>query len=251
MVPRWGLADRIELGTAPVVAPPQTGPSASTVRTALFVSVLVLSIAAFVFAVRYALLIFNRNTLLNSWVAGASVWLGMLASLAAIATVGASVVMLVRWLIARRAAAFGYRGISEPRSARALWAGCLLPLVNVLWAPVYVIELALIEERYVRLRRPIVLWWIVWALSYAISLFAIATSWTSDVQGIANNTVMMVLGYLCAATTVAAIARVFEQFEQRPVERSTHRWLVMGADPAETTPAATSAVELDGQEPAA
>lgn len=78
-------------------------------------------------------------------------------------------------------------------------------MVNLLWAPLYVIELALVEDRYTRLRRPIVVWWIVWIVSNAISMFAFATSWVTDAQGIANNTTMMVLAYLCAAAAVALL----------------------------------------------
>lgn len=55
-------------------------------------------------------------------------------------------------------------------------------MVNLLWAPLYVIELALVEDRYTRLRRPIVVWWIVWIVSNAISMFAFATSWVTDAQ---------------------------------------------------------------------
>lgn len=135
---------------------------------------------------------------------------GVLVSLAAIAAAGTTIALLVRWLVARRAAAFMHQGLPERRSARELWAGCLLPMVNLLWAPLYVIELALVEDRYTRLRRPIVVWWIVWIVSNAISMFAFATSWVTDAQGIANNTTMMVLAYLRAAAAVAAAARVFE-----------------------------------------
>lgn len=175
---------------------------------------------------------------------------GVLVSLAAIAAAGTTIVLLVRWLVARRAAAFMHQGLPERRSARELWAGCLLPMVNLLWAPLYVIELALVEDRYTRLRRPIVVWWIVWIVSNAISMFAFATSWVTDAQGIANNTTMMVLAYLCAAAAVAAAARVFEGFEQKPVERPAHRWVVVNTD-GRSAPASSVAVELDGQEPAA
>ena len=105
-------------------------------------SVLVLSIAALVYVVRYVLLVINRNTLLNSLVAIAADWLGVLASVAAIAAVITSGVMVIRWLIARRAAVFSHHGLPEQRSVRALWAGCVVPLANLLWAPVFVIELA-------------------------------------------------------------------------------------------------------------
>ncbi|QUR69403.1 DUF4328 domain-containing protein [Mycobacterium spongiae] len=249
-IPRWGLLDRVDEVPVRFEAPPPVGPSAAAVRTAMFVSTLVLGVAALVFVVRYVLLVINRNTLLNSAVATGSVLLGVLVSLGAMVAVGISVILLVRWLIARRAAAFRHRGLPEPRSARSLWAGCLLPLVNLLWAPVYVIELALVEQNYARLRKPIMLWWGVWVLSSAVSIFAIATSGVSDAQGIANNTVMMVLGYLGAAMAVAAVARVFEGFERKPVERPAHRWMMVESEPA-AGPAAEMAVELDGQKPAA
>jgi hypothetical protein len=249
-MPRWGLADRVDQAPATAEAAARTGPSAAAVRTTLFVSVLVLGIAAVVYVVRYVLLVINRNTLLNSVVADAADWLGVLASLAAIAALITCVVVLIRWLIARRAAAFSQHGMPEQRSVRALWAGCLVPLVNLLWAPVYVIELAIVEDHFARLRRPILVWWFVWVLSNAVSIFAIVTSRATDAQGIANNTVVMVFAYLFAAVTVAAVARVFEGFERKPVERPAHRWVVAGPDqPA--PPASAGPVELEGQEPAA
>jgi hypothetical protein len=250
VIPRWGLADRVEQAPVAAEKPTQTGPSAAIVRTTLFVSVLVLSIVALVYVVRYVLLVINRNTLLNSIVAIAADWLGVLASLAAIAAVIASGVTLIRWLITRRDAVFAHHGLPDPRSVRAIWAGCAVPLANLLWVPVYVIELATIEQHYARLRRPIVVWWIAWVFSYVVSIFAIATSFATDAQGIANNTVLMVFAYLLAAAALAAVARVFEGFERKPVERPAHRWVVVDPD-RPVTPASMAPVELEGQEPAA
>jgi glucan phosphoethanolaminetransferase (alkaline phosphatase superfamily) len=210
----------------------------------------VLSAAALIYVVRYVLLVINRNTLLNSWVAIGADWLGILASVAAIGAVIAYGVVLIRWLIGRRAAVFAHLGLPEQRSVRALWAGCVLPFANLLWAPVYVIELAILEDHYARQRRPIVQWWIVWILSYLVSIFAVITSFATDAQGIANNTVLMVLAYLFAATTAAAAGRVFEGFERKPVERPAHRW-VMVADEKPVARASAGPVELQGQEPAA
>jgi Domain of unknown function (DUF4328) len=250
VIPRWGLADRVAQAPAAAEKPTRTGPSTAIVRTTLFLSVLVLSIAALVYVVRYVLLVVNRSTLLNSIVAIAADWLGVLASVAAIAALITSGVMLIRWLIARRAAVFARHGLPEPRSVRAIWAGCVVPLANLLWAPVYVIELATIEEHYARLRRPIGQWWIAWVFSYLVSIFAIVTSFATDAQGIANNTVLMVFAYLVAAATLAAVARVFEGFERKPVERPAHRWVVIDRD-GRAAPASAAPVELEGQEPAA
>ena len=254
VIPRWGLGDRVDpewrQAPAPAETPTRTGPSAAVVRLTLFLSLLVLSGATLVYVARYVLLIINRNTLLNSVVAFAANWLGVLASAGAVVALGASGVMLTRWLIARRARAFAHYGLQDQRSVRALWAGCLVPLVNLLWAPVYVTELATIEEHHTRLQRPIVQWWIAWLFSYAVSIFAIATSWATDAQGIANNTVLMVVAYLLGAVTLAAIARVFEGFERKPVERPAHRWVVAGDDRPGASLSAPP-VELEGQEPAA
>ncbi len=225
----------------------------ATIRAVLFMSVLTLCMTALVYVVRYVLLVINRNTLLDSLVAIAANWLSMLASVVAIAAVITSGVMLIRWLIARRAAVFSHHGMPEPRSVRALWAGCAAPLANLLWAPVYVIELALLEDHYRRIRRAIAQWWIAWLCSYVVSAFAIVTSFATDAQGIANNTVLMVFAYLLAATALAAAGRVFEGFERKPVTRAAHRWVVVAPDdqPVPAAAAPGGPVELQGQEPAA
>jgi hypothetical protein len=179
------------------------------------------------------------------------------------AVIGCGVVT-TGWLIKRRAAVFAHRGQSDPRSARALWAGCLIPLLNLVWAPVFVIETAVAEETYGRLRKPIVVWALLWVLCTGVSVFAIATSFTTDAQGIADNTVTVTFAYLLGAATVVALARVYFGFERKPVERPAHRWVMVrideprpnkpGADQAADLPRkgeSTPAVERTGQEPAA
>jgi len=102
--------------------------------------------------------------------------LGRLAGLAAIAAVVSCPVVLTRWLLARRSVAFARLHLPETRPAWALWVGCLVPVVNLAWAPVFVMELAKREDRLDRLRKPIVVWWAVWAASTAVAIFATATS---------------------------------------------------------------------------
>ena len=184
----------------------------------------------------------------------------MLASVLALFTVVASAVMLTNWLIARRAAAFAHRGHDDPRPLWALRAGCLVPLVNLVWAPVYVLELAAVEDRLVRLRQPIVVWWIVWIASTVVSLFSIATSFTTDAQGIADNTVTTTIAYLLALAALLLATQVFLGFERSPVERPARRWVIVADETPATRPdaAADSAeressvpVESEGQNPAA
>jgi Domain of unknown function (DUF4328) len=290
-IPRWGLVDRVDSDvdsdTGAQIPVVQRGPSAAQVHAAFFVSVVTLGAAALVHVVRYALLVVNRETLLNSLVAVAAVGLSVLASLAAIAAAFTCAIVLMRWLIARRAAAFAHYGRSESRPRWALWVGCLLPpsaamvlaitlavtlttlghppswalmagclvvcclpLLAMLWALVYVIELAKMENHYSQLRRTIWGWWLLWLLSVATSVFATVTGGAQDAQGIANNTVAMVVAYVLACAAVIATSRFFKRFEGKPIERPAHRWLVV-SDDARPASGSAAAVELAGAEPAA
>jgi hypothetical protein len=256
-IPRWGLVDHFDATEQPQ-AGVRGGPSLTMVRTTMITTMAVLAAAALVHVVRYVLLIVNRSVLLNPWVAGVATWLGVAVSVLAVFTIVATAVVLTNWLIARRAATFGHRGHQEPRSAWALRLGCLVPFVNLVWAPVYVIELANVEERYRWLRRSISVWWLVWVASTAVSMFSIATSFTTDPQGIANNTVTTIVAYLLALATLVLVMKVFLGFERQPVERAAKRWVVVAdknAAPAEqrrdTESEPASVVESEGQNPAA
>jgi hypothetical protein len=213
----------------------------------------------------------------------------VLASLAAIAAVIAYAVVLTQWLIARRAAAFAHWARSETRSPWALRAGCLLPpsaamalammfavvrvttghsaswalmagcvvmsclpLLAAAWSLVYVIELAKIEDHYDQLRGLIWGWWLLWLLSCVTSVFASITSGAQDAQGIANNTVAIIVAYLLALVAVFATERLFAGFERKPVARPAHRWVVIADDAkGEAAVGSAPAVELSGEEPAA
>jgi hypothetical protein len=290
VIPRWGLQDRVELDGSRRGSTARHAPPASRVHAAFFAAAVSLGIAALVHLLRYLMLIINRNTLLNWLVADAATLLSVLASLAAIAAVITYAVMLTQWLIARRAAAFAHRGRSETRTPWALRVGCLLPpsaamalaitfavarvasghsaswalmagcvvfsclpLLASVWSLVYVIELAKTEDNYARLRGPIWGWWLLWLLSSMTSVFASITSGAQDAQGIANNTVAMMVAYLLALAAVIGTEKLFEGFERKPVERPAHRWVVIADDGQGPAAAARSApaVELSGEEPAA
>jgi hypothetical protein len=290
VIPRWGLQDHVELDGAGQGSAARQAPPLSRVRAVFFATTVTLGVAALVHLLRYLLLIINRNTLLNWLVADAAALLSVLASLAAIAAVITYAVVLTRWLIARRAAAFAHRGRPETRTAWALRIGCLLPpsaamvlavtfavvrvatghtaswalmaacvvfsclpLLASVWALVYVIELAKTEDNYPRLRGPIWGWWLLWLLSSVTSVFASITSGAQDAQGIANNTVAIIVAYLLALGAVLATEKLFDRFERKPVERPAHRWVVVADDAEGPAGAAGSApaVELSGEEPAA
>ena len=290
VIPRWGLMDRIYPDGAPPGSVVPQPPPASRVRAALFAAAVTLGFAALVHLARYLLLIINRNTLLNWLVADAAALLSVLASLAAIAAVITAALLLMRWLIARRTAAFAHRGKAETRSPWALRLGCLLPpsaaivlaisfaismlgfgqpaswalmavcvvvsclpLLAAVWALVYLVELAKTEDHYTRLRGLIWGWWLLWLLSSVTSVFASVTSGAQDAQGIANNTVAMIVAYLLALAATLATTKVFEGFERKPVERPAHRWVVVAdsATGAAGDLKSAPAVEVTGEEPAA
>jgi Domain of unknown function (DUF4328) len=290
VIPRWGLQDRVERDGGKPGSTVRQAPPASRVHGAFFATTLTLGIAALVHLVRYLLLIVNRNVLLNWLLADAAALISVLASLAAIAAVIAYAVVLTQWLIARRAAAFAHRGRPETRTPFALRAGCLLPpsaamalaitfavvrvttghsaswalmagcvvmsflpLLGSVWSLVYVIELAKTEDNYSLLRGPIWEWWLLWLVSSATSVFATITSGAQDAQGIANNTVAIIVAYLLALVAAFGTERLFAVFERKPVERPAHRWVVIADDAEAAAGAAGSApaVELSGEEPAA
>lgn len=197
------------------------------VRVTLLTTVVVLGVAAVVHIARYALLLINRTTLLNPWVAGVATWLGVAASVLALFTVVASVVVLTNWVIGRRARAFAHRDTTDPRPAWEMRVGSLIPVVNLFWAPVYVIELADAEGRLSRLHATIVTWWCVWIFSTVMSVFSIATSFTRDPQGIADNTVTTIVAYLAAMAALLMAQRVFLGFESIPVDRHVTRWVIV------------------------
>jgi hypothetical protein len=256
-IPSWGLVEHFEAAEVREAAP-RSGPSAAMLRATLIATMVVLGVAALVHLVRYALLIINRSVLLNKVVAFGATWLGVLVSVVALFMVVATAVVLTNWLIARRAAAFAFHGREDSRRLWALRAGCLVPLVNLFWAPVFVIELAAVEERLTWLRRPIVVWWIVWVLSTAVSCFSIATSFTQDAQGIADNTVTTIVAYLFALAALLLAMKVFLGFERQPVERPSKRWVMVRDETApapekqpEPEPEPAAPVESEGQNPAA
>jgi hypothetical protein len=287
VVPRWGLQDHVEADGSGQRSAVRQAPPPARVHAALFATVLTLGIAALVHLMRYLLLIINRNSLLNWLVADGAALLSVLASLAAIAAVITYALLLTRWLIARRAAAFAHHGRTETRTPWALRLGCLLPpsaamvlaitfavilvaygrspswalmagcvvlcclpLLGAVWSLVYVVELAKTEDSYPRLRASIWGWWLLWLLSTLTSVFASITSGAQDVQGIANNTLAMIVAYLLAVAAAMATAKVYQGFERKPVERPAHRWVVV-ADDGTAAPKPAPAVELTGAEPAA
>ena len=251
VIPRWGLHDHFDTASHEQQAEPRRGPTIGALRATLVATIAVLGLAALVHMIRYGLLIINRDVLLNPVVAWLATWLGIVVSAAALFLVFATFVLLTNWLIARRAAAFKHVGRQEHRPLWALRAGCLVPFVNLAWAPVFVLELASAEDAIARLRRPITVWWGCGAPSTGVSVFAIATSFTTDAQGIADNTVSTIVAYLIAMATMVLVGRVLLGFERRPVAKPANRWVIVADQSGGAESSASALSPQSSQNPAA
>lgn len=265
-IPSWGLQQYFDVEDQPQRSD-SAEVGASTVRLMLGAAVVVLGIAAFAHVVRYVLLLVNRSVLLHPVIAIGGTVLGLLASLLAMGVVFVAVIVLVHWLIARRAAKYAEHGESDPRSTGSLWFGCLMPGVNLVMAPVFVWELAALEGRLSYLRRPIVVWWVAWVLSAVVALASMAstvyvTFFAGTTQNIADNTVTAIVGYLLALAAFVLTAKVFAGFEGNGTgtEHSVRRWVVVDPSAAEASepaqdraesPESAVPVESQGQNPAA
>jgi hypothetical protein len=225
--PRWGLVDPISPPAAVEDRGGGKSVSPTTARVILVGAAVVFVVAAAVHVTRYLLLLINRTTLLPPFVAIGSLLAGVVISLVAIAAVIAAAVALTSWLVGRRAAAFAVHGQGDPRPEWMVWAGCLIPVVNLVWAPILVLELAYAERCQDRQRGPIILWWIAWVATSAICGWAIWTSRATDAQGIADNTVAMIIAYLAGLAVLVLVWRIFDGFVRKPVDRPTNRWVIV------------------------
>lgn len=206
-------------------------PSDSTLRATLFAAAAVFAVAAAAHVLRYLLLLINRSTLLHPLVANGALLMGVLASLAAIAAVIAAAAVATSWLIARRASVFALDGQPDPRPEWELWAGCMIPIVNLVWAPVFLIELARAENAQSRLHAPITTWWIAWIISTAVSGWAMWTSSATEPQAVADNTVTEIIAYLAGLAAVLLLLRVVDGFIRKPVTLPAHRWVIVAGEP--------------------
>ncbi|WP_327173444.1 DUF4328 domain-containing protein [Mycolicibacterium mucogenicum] len=253
-IPRWGLTE--EFTQAPELAAEQEqahrGPSTAVVQTVAAITMIALGAAALMHVVRYVLLLINRTVLLNPWVALAGSWLGVAASVVALFAVLATAIVFTNWLIARRAAAYHRAGTTEPRRRWVLWVGCLVPVVNMFLAPVFVTEMATAENRVKTLRRPINVWWAIWAVSGLVVVWSIVGMFATDPQGIADSTEVTVIAYLMGMLSLALVLRVYHAFERTQADAPAQRWVVLGAEQAEESGAQSAVpVEPTPEEPAA
>lgn len=255
-IPRWGLQDYFEpVGESAGVAT-GAGPSPRFVRIAILVTMILFGLAALAHIVRYVLLLINRSVLLAPALAFAATWGTVLLSVLAMFAMFFVQCALASWLVARRAAAFARIEQPETRAKWELYCGCLIPVANLFFAPVFVMELARIEARERELRGPVVVWWCAWVASFLLSMFAAVTALpfiARDTQSAADNTLLTAVAYLLALAALLLFRRVFLGFESTPVDQPVKRWLVVGetGSPGQVAEESAVPVEAERRDPAA
>jgi hypothetical protein len=216
-IPRWGFP------ALPWAQPQEAAPSSSrsalmAVRATLGTLVPLLWATATVAVIacgaevwRYTLLLASRSDALPAGAVAASD--ALVAAAGTVAPILATVagVMLVLWSVRAARAAGDHAGVVPARSARAIVAGWVLPVVN-LTVPGSVlaeIEHAALDRPAGQRPRPSILlvWW--WALWVANLLFGVVvTLWSlrTGVQALADGVVLHALLDLLAAVTACVTA---------------------------------------------
>ena len=194
-VPRWGLVDQSPTDTGEPV--PTRGEQLAELAPTLLAATAAMFLAGAVAELfRYALLLYNRTTLIPPTLLAVSDALvftfGVLAPLVAFTAAAAS----VAWLIGVRRAAWQRVGRTEPRSALALAFGCLVPVLNLVWPGVFLTELAGLDPR---IRRLVRWWWATWVTGGALLVASVAWRSHDSLQARANGVVLAVVVDLVAA----------------------------------------------------
>ncbi|GAB2650429.1 DUF4328 domain-containing protein [Nocardia goodfellowii] len=225
-IPRWGLID----------PPPRTADAPRTrwqrwterVEPLLLVTAGLFALASAAELGRYGILLRNRTRLIEPLLLRASdalvIGSAVLASVFALLTA----VALIGWLIETRAATFASAGRSDPRSARTLTLGCVIPGVNLLWPGVFLTELAR-QRDDPRTLRAIRVWWCAWILGGAMAAAALLWRTADSLQAQADGVLFMVWTDLVAAGVAVLTLWVVRLFAGRDLLGRTklaRRWVV-------------------------
>ncbi|AYF74724.1 DUF4328 domain-containing protein [Nocardia yunnanensis] len=234
-IPRWGLQDR-----PPLAAPAPRRPLAALgdrVTTALYATAGVFVVAALAELGRYGILLRNRTRLIPSWLLWISDAAVTVSSIVAMAVALATAVTLVGWLAETRRAAYAAAGELDPRSARSLVLGCVIPVANLVWPGVFLTEAARLRiagGADPRLLRAVRIWWAAWLLNALLVLVSVLYRFASTLQVRADGVLASMWTDLVAAGVAVAslgLVRAFAGLDLRGRPRVPRRWVIA------TTPA--------------
>lgn len=230
-IPHWGLLDPPPRPAAAV--PPPLTRLTKWASTLLIVTMSWFAVAAVAELLRYLLLLRNRTRLIHPavlvcsdvLVVGAALFAMFFALLAAVAVVG--------WLIDARRLAFQESGRTDPRSARALVLGCVIPVVNLLWPGVFLTEIVA-QRSDPRALRAIRIWWAAWVFGGLVAVAALVWRTADSLQVKADGVLFTAFTDLVAAAVALltlAMMRAVEERDVRGRSRIAQRWLI-AVDPA-------------------
>lgn len=233
-VPRWGLRQDFRRVRA---APSATEKWAEFAKPALGALATASVLAAAAQLSAYVLLLINRSRPVPGWsvnVVALGNWVtALLVALLVIVAAAA----LAGWLIDQRARAYAAVGTRDPHPAWRLLIATLVPVVNLVWAPVLVLELLAVQRRAhpdaaPRDRRTAAIrsWWMGWLILTGLALGS--TAYGAAAGGLQHTAdallfaaVVNLLGAAFAVVTSTALTRVADGV--RPAETGTGvRWLM-------------------------
>ncbi|MEV4238602.1 DUF4328 domain-containing protein [Nocardia sp. NPDC049737] len=230
-IPRWGLLDPA-VESAPA---PQRPLDRLTNRAGvlLIATAAVFAVAACAELGRYLILLRNRTRLIPSWllhISDAMVWLSALLGL----TLGLiTAIAMLGWLIETRRAAFAAVGRRDPRLARTLALGCLIPGVNLLWPGVFLTETVAVRPAP-RTLRAVRIWWVGWVLGAGCTVAALLWRTADTLQAKADSVLFTGFTDLVAAGVAVLTLWVQRSMSGRDLfgrTRIARRW-VIAVDPA-------------------
>ncbi|MDG3010497.1 DUF4328 domain-containing protein [Rhodococcus sp. D2-41] len=228
--PTWGLIDN---GGAPQqdARPSRRQSWADGTRPAMRAVVALYLVATAAELFRYFLLLRNRHTLISPItlaISDALAWvIGYAAPLAAIV----AAVAVSMWLVDGRARLFAMVGRSDPRSARGLALGVLVPGWNLAMPGVFLTEMARAvpgdDPAAGGLTLRVRIWWAAWVLSAAVMVGNWLWRLNDSVQARADGVLFTAFGDLLAAFVAAGVLVLMDRFASvgAAAERRPHRWV--------------------------
>lgn len=251
-MPRWGLVDRPALAVAE--REPRVDRWAGAAAGLLTLTAALLILAVLAELLRYAILLHNRTRLIDPTLLVVSDALVLFAEIASVIIGIGAAVASVCWLITRRRIFFGRNGTRDPRRARTILVGCLVPVLSLVMPGVFLTELVDARGGSDRDRLLVVVrvWWagwiVDWILVLAAVLWRLRDSLQAQADGVLLSAVVALVGAAVASTTIY-LMRSVDGLRLRGGSRAAPtRWVVAVTRDTEQAGESRSTAEAPGPE---